>query len=85
MVDTQYLIPQPKMGPFHQKLFLLFLFVVLVSGHSSKNLPIISFDEGYSQLFGDDNLMLHKDGNLVHISLDERTGNLSFFLYFLEI
>ena len=34
----------------------------------------LSFDEGYTQLFGDSNLMLHGDGKRVHISLDERTG-----------
>ncbi|CAI9784541.1 unnamed protein product [Fraxinus pennsylvanica] len=32
-----------------------------------------SFDEGYSHLFGNDNLMVIKDGKSVHISLDERT------------
>jgi xyloglucan:xyloglucosyl transferase len=34
----------------------------------------LSFEEGYTQLFGDSNLMLHGDGKRVHISLDERTG-----------
>lgn len=38
------------------------------------NFPIISFDEGYSHLFGDENLMVVKDGKDVHLSLDERTG-----------
>ncbi|KAB5544895.1 hypothetical protein DKX38_013007 [Salix brachista] len=38
-------------------------------------LPIISFDEGYTQLFGDDNLVIHRDGKTVHLSLDERTGS----------
>ncbi|KAL6351631.1 hypothetical protein AAG906_040985 [Vitis piasezkii] len=46
----------------------------LVSG-SSKELPIISFDEGYSPLFGDANLAILKDGKTVHMSLDERTGS----------
>lgn len=44
-------------------------------GSSSLNLPILSFDEGYSQLFGEDNLMVLRDGQSVHISLDERTGS----------
>ncbi|KAL6543882.1 putative xyloglucan endotransglucosylase/hydrolase protein 27 [Orobanche gracilis] len=48
--------------------------VLLVSGFS-RNLPILSFDEGYSQLFGDGNLMVLKDGKTVHISLDDRTGS----------
>ncbi|KAK1369049.1 hypothetical protein POM88_035141 [Heracleum sosnowskyi] len=51
------------------------MYVVLASGISSRNLPIISFDEGYSQLFGDDNLMLLQDGKSVHISIDERTSS----------
>lgn len=46
---------------------------VLVSGFS-RNLPILAFDEGYSHLFGDNNLMILKDGKSVHISLDKRTG-----------
>lgn len=36
----------------------------------------LSFDEGYTQLFGDSNLMLLRDGKTVHISLDERSGSL---------
>lgn len=63
------------------KLFLICSLVVLASGLSSRNLPIISFDEGYSQLFGDDNLMLLQDGKSVHISLDERTGLLIFLTF----
>lgn len=47
--------------------------VLLVSGFS-RNLPIVSFDEGYSHLFGDGNLMVLKDGKSAHISLDDRTG-----------
>ncbi|XP_057777662.1 probable xyloglucan endotransglucosylase/hydrolase protein 28 [Salvia miltiorrhiza] len=48
--------------------------VLLVSG-LSRNLPIVPFDEGYSHLFGDGNLMVLKDGKSVHISLDDRTGS----------
>ncbi|KAK4484095.1 hypothetical protein RD792_011319 [Penstemon davidsonii] len=55
-------------------LFFSAFLVILVNG-SSRNLPILSFDEGYSQLFGDDNLMVLKDGKSVHISLNERTGS----------
>ncbi|KAL8137637.1 hypothetical protein V2J09_003638 [Rumex salicifolius] len=40
-----------------------------------QNLPIISFDEGYSHLFGDGNMMLLRDGKSVHLNLDERTGS----------
>lgn len=58
---------------------ILSLFAVLVSG-SRRTLPIIPFDEGYTQLFGDDNLVIHKDGKKVHLSLDETTGPL-FFLF----
>lgn len=38
-------------------------------------LPLLSFEDGYTQLFGDDNLMLLKDGKSVLISLDQRTGS----------
>ncbi|XP_050233692.1 probable xyloglucan endotransglucosylase/hydrolase protein 28 [Mercurialis annua] len=64
-----------KMG---SSLFLLFfiLFCVTVSGYGKDlSLPVIPFDEGYSHLFGDDNLVIHKDGNTVHLLLNERTGS----------
>ncbi|KAM7254681.1 hypothetical protein ACFE04_019922 [Oxalis oulophora] len=54
---------------------LLYSVVCGSSSSSNENLPIISFDEGYTQLFGDDNLLLHKDGKLVHLTLNERTGS----------
>lgn len=57
----------------HLGFFVLITFIVLVCG-ASKNLPILSFDEGYSQLFGDDHLMVVNDGKSVHLTLDERTG-----------
>ncbi|WOK97519.1 putative xyloglucan endotransglucosylase/hydrolase protein 28 [Canna indica] len=38
------------------------------------NLTTLSFEEGYTQLFGDNNLMLHGEGRTVHLSLDQRTG-----------
>ncbi|XP_014510070.1 probable xyloglucan endotransglucosylase/hydrolase protein 28 [Vigna radiata var. radiata] len=50
---------------------ILFLFV----SASSRNSPIIPFDEGYAPLFGDGNLVIHRDGKSVHLSLDERTGS----------
>lgn len=62
---------------------LLSLLAVMASG-SHGNLPIFSFDEGYTQLFGDDNMVIFKDGKSVHLSLDERTGSgfVSNDLYF---
>ena len=54
-------------------LFVMCSVVVLAHG-SSRNLPIVSFEEGYSQLFGDSNLMILQDGKSAHLSLDERTG-----------
>ncbi|KAE9610552.1 hypothetical protein Lal_00029817 [Lupinus albus] len=56
---------------------LLFLFFSLFSAMvSSRNfLPMIPFDEGYTPLFGDNNLAIHRDGKTVHLSLDERTGS----------
>ncbi|XP_016489964.1 putative xyloglucan endotransglucosylase/hydrolase protein 28 [Nicotiana tabacum] len=58
---------------YHLVTFIFFSVVELVYG-SSRNLPILAFDEGYSHLFGDDNVMILKDGKSAHISLDERTG-----------
>ncbi|CAN1297383.1 Probable xyloglucan endotransglucosylase/hydrolase protein 28 [Linum perenne] len=59
--------------------------LVSASGFHHGNLAIVPFDEGYTQLFGDNNLVIHKDGNAVHLSLDERTGwgFVSFFAFFL--
>ncbi|XVF02991.1 hypothetical protein REPUB_Repub04eG0222200 [Reevesia pubescens] len=55
-------------------LVLTLVSVIFVSG-TEKRLPILSFDEGYTQLFGDDNLVIHRDGKAVHLSLNERTGS----------
>ena len=65
-------------------LVALVVLVAVVSA-SAKTLPIMSFDEGYNKLFGDDNLMILKDGKSVHLTLDERTGPLCFscVLFFL--
>ncbi|KAH8500532.1 hypothetical protein Peur_042389 [Populus x canadensis] len=58
-------------------LLICSLLAFLVSGSQIQRtlLPVISFDEGYTQLFGDDNLAIHRDGKTVHLSLDERTGS----------
>ncbi|KAK6921559.1 Xyloglucan endo-transglycosylase, C-terminal [Dillenia turbinata] len=60
------------MKGFHLALLLLCSLVVLAFG-SSKNLPILSFDEGYTHLFGDNNLIILRDGKSVHLTLDART------------
>ncbi|KAG2707610.1 hypothetical protein I3843_05G142700 [Carya illinoinensis] len=65
------------MGCSHLGFLLLiyyFLLVVLAS-ESPKSFPIMAFDEGYTQLFGSDNMAVHREGKLVHLSLDERTGS----------
>ncbi|KAM0953107.1 putative xyloglucan:xyloglucosyl transferase [Dioscorea sansibarensis] len=54
--------------------FPLFLSTHGASSMSLQALPTLSFEEGYTQLFGDTNLMLLRDGKTVHISLDRRTG-----------
>ncbi|CAN0877150.1 Probable xyloglucan endotransglucosylase/hydrolase protein 28 [Linum grandiflorum] len=51
------------------------LFLTLVSSVSGSPVNVITFDEGYTHLFGEDNLVIHKDGTTVHLSLDERTGS----------
>ena len=63
-----------KLPYLGSSLFLVLTLVSVVAYGSEKRLPILSFDEGYSQLFGDDNLVIHRDGKAVHLSLNERTG-----------
>ncbi|XP_044487735.1 probable xyloglucan endotransglucosylase/hydrolase protein 27 [Mangifera indica] len=60
-----------QMGSF---LFVFSLLLVLASGFH-RNLPFVPFDEGYTHLFGNDNLLVHKDGKSVHLTLDESTGS----------
>lgn len=43
------------------------------------NLTTLSFEEGYTQLFGDNNFILHCEGRTVHLSLDQRTGSPPLF------
>ncbi|KAK9074909.1 hypothetical protein SSX86_003228 [Deinandra increscens subsp. villosa] len=64
-------------------LLLIICSVFALASGSSKTLPISSFDEGFSHLFGDNNLQILKDGKSVHLSLDQRTGSgfLSHNLY----
>ena len=56
-------------------LVFMSLFSGLVSGFALQNLPITSFEESYTQLFGDKNLFVHQDGKSVRLTLDERTGS----------
>lgn len=63
-----------KMETLSRFLVFMSLFSGLVSGFALQNLPITSFEEGYTQLFGDKNLFVHKDGKSVRLTLDERTG-----------
>lgn len=65
------------LGFLHLLLLCCLFFGVIVSGSTAKtsDLPIIAFDEGYTQLFGDDNLLIHRDGKTVHLTLNERTGS----------
>lgn len=57
--------------------FLVFmsLFTGLVSGFALQKLPLIQFDEGYTHLFGDQNMIVNRDGKSVRLILDERTGS----------
>ncbi|KAF8718504.1 hypothetical protein HU200_025275 [Digitaria exilis] len=61
--------------------FMAVVFVAAAAAAANGDEPLppaggapLSFQEGYTQLFGDSNLALHGDGKRVHISLDERTG-----------
>ncbi|KAJ0037555.1 hypothetical protein Pint_22491 [Pistacia integerrima] len=59
-------------------LFVFSLLLVLASGFH-KSPPLVLFDEGYTHLFGNDNLVVHKDGKSVHLTLDESTAGVSLF------
>nr|AFK43337.1 unknown [Lotus japonicus] len=63
------------MGEGHMGFMFCFSLLLVLSSGSSRNLPIIAFEEGYTHLFGDNNLIIHEDGKSVHLSLDERTGS----------
>ncbi|KAJ6816587.1 putative xyloglucan endotransglucosylase/hydrolase protein 28 [Iris pallida] len=57
--------------------FLLLVFFCTIAtsyGHVFENYTSLAFEEGYTQIFGDSNLMLVRDGRAVHLSLDERSG-----------
>jgi len=58
-------------------LFCFFLFVMPCYSVSPRNFPIIPFDEGYTPLFGDHNLIIHSDSKAVHLLLDESSGSSS--------
>ncbi|KAJ7942826.1 Xyloglucan endotransglucosylase/hydrolase [Quillaja saponaria] len=63
------------MGYFYLGLLLFCSLLLVFASGSVRNLPIIPFDEGYTPLFGDDNLVIHRDGKSVHLTLDDRTGS----------
>nr|XP_010906322.1 probable xyloglucan endotransglucosylase/hydrolase protein 28 [Elaeis guineensis] len=52
----------------------LFLFSSSAAISVIESSSTVSFEEGYTQTFGDGNLMLLRHGKTVHIALDERTG-----------
>ena len=69
----------------HMGLLLFFCSSMLFAAFaaaSSRNLPIIPVDEGYAPWCGDSNLVIHRDGKSVHLSLDERTGFFFFVFCF---
>ncbi|KAF6140517.1 hypothetical protein GIB67_035544 [Kingdonia uniflora] len=53
---------------------LLVSSATIITTNPNLSLPKLSFDDGYSQIFGDDNLMILKDGKTVHLSLDQKSG-----------
>ncbi|XP_073011656.1 probable xyloglucan endotransglucosylase/hydrolase protein 27 [Typha latifolia] len=52
----------------------LFIFCSHAVTSPLESIETLSFEEGYTQIFGDSNLMLLRDGKTVHITLDENTG-----------
>lgn len=56
-------------------LFFFFFFVSFFCAASSFNLSVISFDQGYTHLFGEGNLVRSSDGRSVRLLLDRYTGS----------
>ncbi|KAG8049670.1 hypothetical protein GUJ93_ZPchr0009g899 [Zizania palustris] len=63
-------------------LVVLLVLALVPSGGDARPPPLrlaggarhMAFDEGYTQIFGEGNLALLRDGRRVHLSLDESTG-----------
>ncbi|KQJ90139.1 probable xyloglucan endotransglucosylase/hydrolase protein 28 [Brachypodium distachyon] len=71
----------PAPSPWLSRHILLVVAVVLLGqgGEARPPPPLhgvqpMAFDEGYTQIFGRDNLALRREGKRVHLSLDESTG-----------
>lgn len=62
---------------FYFSLFLLFSFTI-----SAFDLATIPFNDGYSPLFGDANVVRSVDGNGVQLLLDRYTGNSIILLFY---
>ncbi|KAJ9707288.1 hypothetical protein PVL29_002323 [Vitis rotundifolia] len=56
--------------------FFFFFFFSFFCAASSFNLSVISFDQGYTHLFGEGNLVRSSDGRSVRLLLDRYTGKL---------
>ncbi|XP_031491526.1 probable xyloglucan endotransglucosylase/hydrolase protein 28 [Nymphaea colorata] len=59
----------------HLPLALLLLYHSAAASSVLQKLASVSFDEGYTHLFGEDNLIVQRDGRTVHISLDKYSGS----------
>lgn len=62
----------PFIGNF--SLFFCFIFIFFSASSASFNLSTISFDDGYTHLFGEGNLVRSGDGRSVSLLLDVYTG-----------
>ncbi|KAF3792419.1 putative xyloglucan endotransglucosylase/hydrolase protein 28 [Nymphaea thermarum] len=55
---------------------LLLLLCVSTAGSTVlQDFSSLPFEEGYTRLFGDQNLVVQRDGKTVHVSLDKTTGS----------
>lgn len=61
--------------PKTHSLFFFSLFLLFSSTASAFDLATIPFNDGYSHLFGDGNVVRSADGNGVQLLLDRYTGN----------
>lgn len=54
--------------------FIFFLILIISAASADFNVTAISFNEGYSPLFGDDNVVPYPDGTGVRLVLNPYTG-----------
>lgn len=77
--DEERILSKNRMDCCLSSLLLLCLLLFCVGNNEAFNLSTISFDEGYTPLFGDGNLVRSPNGRSVRLLLDRFTGRCLVF------